>query len=50
LKTLKAIIQLLPVFTTHPPVLAKLVNGADLMLPGIVVDESKGIKAYCDGK
>ena len=26
----------LPNFTTHPPVLQKLANGADLMLPGIV--------------
>jgi len=42
--------KLLPVFTTMPPVLAKLINGADLMLPGIIIDETKGIKAYLDGK
>ncbi|XP_039083482.1 eukaryotic translation initiation factor 2D [Hyaena hyaena] len=29
--------DLLPVFTTWPPVLEKLVGGADLMLPGLVV-------------
>lgn len=28
--------EFLPNFTTHPPVLQKLANGADLMLPGIV--------------
>jgi len=29
--------------------MAKIANGADLMLPGIITDESKGIKAYCEG-
>jgi len=41
--------KLLPVFTTFVPVMAKIANGADLMLPGIITDESKGIKAYCEG-
>jgi len=42
--------KIVPVFTTHVPVLSKLMNGADLMLPGVIIDESKGIRAYCDGK
>ncbi|XP_078297514.1 eukaryotic translation initiation factor 2D-like [Panthera onca] len=29
--------DLLPAFTTWPPVLEKLMGGADLMLPGLVV-------------
>ena len=28
----------------------KIANGADLMLPGMVVDYDKGVKAYHDGK
>ncbi|KAJ6659907.1 hypothetical protein lerEdw1_018363 [Lerista edwardsae] len=32
--------HLLPVFTTWPPVLQKLVGGADLMLPGVIVPSS----------
>ncbi|XP_033826014.1 eukaryotic translation initiation factor 2D [Periophthalmus magnuspinnatus] len=31
---------LLPAFTTWPPVLDKLIGGADLMLPGVVVTQS----------
>lgn len=31
---------LLPTFTTWPPVLQKLIGGADLMLPGVVVPSS----------
>ncbi|XP_062579935.1 eukaryotic translation initiation factor 2D-like [Saccostrea cucullata] len=30
--------DLLPVFKTHPPVFTKLAGGADLMLPGVVVE------------
>ncbi|XP_061182626.1 eukaryotic translation initiation factor 2D-like [Saccostrea echinata] len=30
--------DLLPVFRTHPPVFTKLAGGADLMLPGVVVE------------
>jgi len=42
--------KIVPVFTTHVPVLSKLMNGADLMLPGVIIDESKTTRAYCDGK
>ena len=38
--------ELLPTMTTYAPVVKKLANGADLMLPGIIVDESLGIKAF----
>jgi translation initiation factor 2D len=41
--------SMLPAFSTHPPVVQKIANGADLMLPGVVVNESLGIKAYHDG-
>ncbi len=39
-------------FPTWPQVLPKIANGADLMLPGVVVDREKGEKAYWgpDGK
>lgn len=34
-----------------PPVAKKLANGADLMLPGVVVDKEQGLKAYnLDGR
>ena len=34
-----------------PPVAKKLANGADLMLPGVVVDKEHGLKAYnLDGR
>ena len=34
-----------------PPVAKKIANGADLMLPGVVVDKEQGLKAYnLDGK
>jgi len=42
--------ELLPFLTTWPPVMSRIANGADLMLPGVIVDEEKGIKAYCDGR
>merc|ERR1719348_2821689 len=42
--------SLLPTLTTWPPVLARLTRGADLMLPGVIVDSERGIKAYCEGK
>ena len=29
--------DLLPTFTTQPPVIKNLANGADLMLPGVVI-------------
>lgn len=38
--------DLLKCFPTHPPVVKKLANGADLMLPGMVVDHSLGDKTY----
>ena len=38
--------DLLPSFPTWPPVAKKLANGADLMLPGVVVDRDLGLKAY----
>ena len=38
--------DLLPSFPTWPPVAKKLANGADLMLPGVVVDRELGLKAY----
>ena len=41
---------MIPFLTTWPPVMSRIANGADLMLPGVIVDEEKGIKAYCDGK
>ena len=25
-------------------------NGADLMLPGVIINDVKGIKAYCESK
>ena len=28
----------------------RIANGADLMLPGVIINEENGIKAYCDGK
>jgi len=42
--------QLVPSVTTWTPVMQKIANGADLMLPGIIVQEEKGMKAYCEGK
>ena len=36
----------LPVFTTWLPVVAKLQKGADLMLPGVIVDAAAGRWAY----
>jgi translation initiation factor 2D len=42
--------DLLPAFPTWPPVVKKIANGADLMLPGVVVDRELGIKAYNGGK
>ena len=36
----------LPFFTTWAPVVSKLANGADLMLPGIIVDEALGLRSY----
>jgi len=42
--------ELIPYLTTWAPVMSRIANGADLMLPGVIVDEEKGIKAYCDGR
>ena len=28
----------------------RIANGADLMLPGVIINDEKGIRAYCDGK
>jgi len=42
--------ELIPYLTTWPPVMSRIANGADLMLPGVIIDEEKGIKAYCDGR
>ena len=41
--------DLLPCFTTWTPVMARIANGADLLLPGVIIDEEKGMKAYGDG-
>ncbi|XP_071453389.1 eukaryotic translation initiation factor 2D [Hetaerina americana] len=38
--------DLLHTFTTHPEVFAKLVGGADLMLPGVVLEEPYTIKSF----
>lgn len=38
--TLWKICELIPTFTTHPPVLPKLMQGADLMIPGVVLPEN----------
>eukprot|EP00090_Calanus_glacialis_P008779 TRINITY_DN17125_c0_g1_i2.p1 TRINITY_DN17125_c0_g1~~TRINITY_DN17125_c0_g1_i2.p1 ORF type:complete len:597 (-),score=222.65 TRINITY_DN17125_c0_g1_i2:88-1878(-) len=42
--------EVIPFLTTWPPVMSRIANGADLMLPGVIVEEEKGIKAYCDGR
>jgi len=42
--------KLVPSVTTWPPVMEKIANGAHLMLPGIIINDEKGMKAYCDGK
>jgi len=42
--------NLIPYLTTWPPVMSRIANGADLMLPGVIIEEEKGIKAYCDGR
>ena len=42
--------DLLLSFPTWPLVMPKLANGADLMLPGIVVNYDLGVKAYHDNK
>ena len=46
LSTLWQYPDILPTFTTYPPVLSKMANGADLMLPGVIVNDDLGIKAY----
>ncbi|XP_037086495.1 eukaryotic translation initiation factor 2D-like [Pollicipes pollicipes] len=38
--------DLLPTFTTFAPVLTKLRGGADLMLPGVIVDRELGLRAF----
>ncbi|KAK7100596.1 hypothetical protein V1264_023518 [Littorina saxatilis] len=38
--------DILPVFTTYPPVLDKLLKGADLMLPGVEVKGEHGPKMF----
>lgn len=38
--------KLLPYFTTWHEVVPKLNKGADLMLPGIIVQEEQGLRAY----
>ena len=38
--------NILPSFPTWEPVFKKIANGADLMLPGVVVDSNLGMKAY----
>lgn len=44
--TLWQLPRLLPTMTTYDPVVSKIANGADLMLPGVIVNDSLGIKAY----
>ncbi|KAJ6645425.1 Eukaryotic translation initiation factor 2D [Pseudolycoriella hygida] len=43
--TLWLVPSLLPAFTTHPAVLPRLANGADLMLPGII-RQGQGPRSY----
>lgn len=38
--------KLIPYFTTWEDVVPKFNNGADLMLPGIIVQEDKGVRCY----
>jgi len=38
--------KLIPYFTTWEDVVPKFSNGADLMLPGIIVKEEKGLRCY----
>lgn len=38
--------NLLYPFTTHRPVISKLVNGASLMLPGVVLDGPPTLRSY----
>lgn len=40
----------IPSFPTWPQILAKIANGADLMMPGIVVDHELGPQAFNNGK
>ncbi len=40
------LVKMLRVVTTHVPVMSRLLNGADLMLPGVIVDDSKAIKVF----
>ena len=37
--------EMMPAMTTSGAVVSRLANGADLMLPGVIVDEKLGIKA-----
>ncbi|KAJ3185185.1 Eukaryotic translation initiation factor 2D [Geranomyces variabilis] len=46
--TLWKIPSMLPLIETHGPVLLKLFDGADLMLPGVIVPE-KGFATFCVG-
>ncbi|XP_065576712.1 eukaryotic translation initiation factor 2D-like isoform X2 [Artemia franciscana] len=38
--------NILPSFATFEDVLPRIANGADLMLPGVVVDHTLGVRAY----
>jgi len=48
--TLWKVPDFFPTLTTMPAVMPRIANGADLMLPGVIINDEKGIKAYCDGK
>ena len=39
-----------PLTIYRSAVMPRLANGADLMLPGVIINDEKGIRAYCDGK
>ena len=49
-KTLSFIYVRISNFIFPEAVMPRIANGADLMLPGVIINDEKGIKAYCDGK
>lgn len=49
-KTLSFIYVKISNFIFPEAVMPRIANGADLMLPGVIINDEKGIKAYCDGK
>ena len=49
---IQEILFFLKTFKNHNfvAVMPRIANGADLMLPGVIINDEKGIKAYCDGR